>query len=63
MRRRGINDSILIKWTLVMIYVQDVCDKIERYCDTASATPDQHVDIRTSRISRDDTDVNKVIQC
>lgn len=60
-RGRGISDSVLALWTLGMISLHNVCNAIEEYCDVSLDTSEQHVDARTSRITRDDQDLKKML--
>lgn len=59
---RGFSDSVLTKWTAGMTSLQNVCQKIEEYCDVSSGTSEQHVALRHSRIKRDTADCDKLIE-
>ncbi|KAK4873709.1 hypothetical protein RN001_013069 [Aquatica leii] len=48
-RGRGITDT-------------NICSEVQTYCGTASATSEQHVDTRPSRIIRDEADTEKLRQ-
>ncbi|GBN80136.1 hypothetical protein AVEN_133765-1 [Araneus ventricosus] len=61
-RGRGITESVLMRWTLGMIHLHNVCEKVEKYCNITSVTSEQHVDMRPSRIARDNEDVEKLMQ-
>ena len=58
---RGITDSVLTKWTLGMVFLHNVSDEIERFCGISLETTEQHVDMRSSRIIRDNQDVGKLM--
>lgn len=58
---RGIKDSVLTMWTLGMIFLQNVCEEIEKYCDVSFTTSEQHIEMRNSRINRDNDDVKKLL--
>ncbi|XP_049772070.1 uncharacterized protein LOC126154082 [Schistocerca cancellata] len=57
---RGITDSVLTRWTLGMIHMQNICEEIESYCEVSAVTPEQHVDARSCRIERDGIDLRKL---
>lgn len=59
-RGRGMTDSVLTRWTLGMVYLQNICTDVESYCDITSATSEQHIDVRASRMTRDEQDVQKL---
>lgn len=61
-RGRGITQSVLTRWTLGMIHLQSICHEVENYCGIISTTSDQHVDMRPSRVTRDNCDVEKLTQ-
>lgn len=58
---RGIKDSVLSKWTLGMVYLHNVCDEIEQFCNVAFPTSEQHAEMTSSRINRDNGDVLKLM--
>lgn len=43
-----------------MICLQDICEQVEVFTDIRSATSEQHVDMRPSRVTRDNADMNKL---
>ncbi|XP_049762542.1 uncharacterized protein LOC126088442 [Schistocerca cancellata] len=57
---RGIMDSVLTRWILGMIQMQNICEEIESYCKVSAVTSEQHVDARSCHIERDGTDLRKV---
>lgn len=57
---RGITDSVLTRWTLGMVHMQNICDEVEAFCNVQTETSKQHVDMRTSRIDRDKDDTKKL---
>ncbi|GBM16783.1 hypothetical protein AVEN_9374-1 [Araneus ventricosus] len=61
-RGRGITESVLTRWTLGMIHLHNICEEVEKYCNITSVTSEQHVDMRPSRIARDNEDVEKLMQ-
>jgi len=56
---RGITACTMTKWINSMTTMIDISQQIEQFCGVSFATTEQHVDARTSRISRDTIDVNK----
>lgn len=58
---RGISNSVLTMWMLGMVYLHNVCDEIEKFCGISIETTEQHVDIRSARIVRDNEDLKKLI--
>src|SRR5436190_19326000 len=58
---RGISNSVLTMWTLGMVYLHNVCDEIEKFCGISIETTEQHVDMRSTRIVRDNGDLKKLI--
>lgn len=59
-RGRGITESVLTRWTLGMVYLQNICTDVESYCDVTTATSEQHIDMRPSRLTRDEEDAQKL---
>lgn len=49
-------DSVLAKWTLGLTLAHTVVDTIEEFCNLRLDNDYQHVELRDSRISRDETD-------
>lgn len=58
---RGITDSVITLWTLGMVYLHNVCDEVEKFCGISLETVEQHVDMRTSRVFRDNADLEKLV--
>lgn len=54
---RGIRDSALMKWTENMNTVNDICQNLEGFCELSNVFLEQHVELRTLRISRDNSDI------
>lgn len=54
---RGISDSVLMKWTQNMSAVNEVCQSLEDFCDLSMIFSEQHVELRSLRISRDNSDI------
>ncbi|GBM57565.1 hypothetical protein AVEN_97673-1 [Araneus ventricosus] len=61
-RSPGITESVLIRWTLGMIHLLNICEEVEKYCNITSVTSEQHVDMRPSRIARGNENVYKLMQ-
>ena len=59
-RARGLTDSVLTLWSLGMVYLHNVCDDVEKFTGVALGTTEQHVDMRSARIIRDDEDLKKL---
>lgn len=59
---RGISDSTLAKWILTMPVLIDVTESLQKFCNINFATSEQHVDSRSSRLSRDTDDLNKLLK-
>lgn len=60
-RGRSTQESVLCKWVYGMYATNTICEEIERFCKISFDSVDQHVDARDSRIKRDNTDVNKLV--
>ncbi|GBO35595.1 hypothetical protein AVEN_267063-1 [Araneus ventricosus] len=59
---RGITESVLTRWTFGMIHLHNICEEVEKYCNIISVTSEQHVDMRSFRIARDNENVEKLMQ-
>ena len=59
-RGRGMTESVLSRWTLSMVYLQNICNEVETYCNVNTATTEQRVDMRASRVARDESDTEKL---
>lgn len=59
-RGRGIKSSVLQKWVLSMPVVATVCQKVEDYTNCRVAWTEQHTDLRSSRMKRDQEDLEKL---
>lgn len=46
-----------IRWILGMLYLQ--CEQLEMFTEVSSMTSEQHVDMRPSRVSRHNLDIEK----
>ncbi|XP_011859602.1 PREDICTED: uncharacterized protein LOC105557068, partial [Vollenhovia emeryi] len=55
-----INDTSQRKWTLGAAYMQDVCQKVEEFAGIITGTSEQHIDSRQSRVSRDNSNAEKL---
>ncbi|KAJ8882137.1 hypothetical protein PR048_018625 [Dryococelus australis] len=58
---QGISDSAMAKWILTMPILVEVTQKIEEFCNLSFASTEQHVAARDTRISRDEADVQKLV--
>ncbi|KAG5876962.1 hypothetical protein JTB14_027861 [Gonioctena quinquepunctata] len=56
---RCITETVLARWTLGMIYLQNICADVEEFCNVEAPTK-QHVEMRPTRISRDEADTQKL---
>lgn len=54
---RGMSENVISPFILTMIVLVEVCNVMEDFCNITSCTSDQHVDLRQSRICRDNLDV------
>ena len=57
---RGITDSVLSRWILGMVHLLDICEQVDKNTDITSATTKQHVDLRPTRTTRDNQDIEKL---
>ncbi|XP_026482212.1 uncharacterized protein LOC113389378 [Ctenocephalides felis] len=57
---REVKESVLSKWILGMVFLHNVCEEVEKFCNVAFSSSEQHVEIRNSRIKRDNDDINKL---
>lgn len=58
---RGYTDSVIALWILGMASMHNVCYEMEKFCGVLLEMSEQHVDMRLSRIARDNADVEKLI--
>lgn len=59
---RGLTESVIAKWILSAIVLLDVTKSIGDFCNVNYVTSEQHIDSRSSRISKDNTDLKKLIE-
>lgn len=57
----SMTESALSKWILSMMVLVEVSDAMEQFCNISYVTSEQHIDTRSSRISRDAADLQKLI--
>ncbi|KAG5872325.1 hypothetical protein JTB14_037573 [Gonioctena quinquepunctata] len=57
---RCITETVLTRWTLGMICLQNICADVEEFCNVEAPTSEQHVEVRPTRISRDEADTRKL---
>ncbi|KAG5868319.1 hypothetical protein JTB14_000268 [Gonioctena quinquepunctata] len=43
-----------------MIYLQNICADVEEFCNVEAPSSEQHVEMRPTRISRDEADTQKL---
>lgn len=53
---RGLSENRMKTWVLGMPYLMNVCSQLENFCNVACDSSEQHIDLRTTRISRDNSD-------
>ena len=58
---RGVQESVLSKWTLGMVFLHNICDEVEKFCNVDFSSSEQHVEMRSSRVNRDNDDVKKLM--
>lgn len=59
---RGITDSVLSRWILGMPATCEMCTKVEEFCGLRSSYSEQHIELRPSRIVRDNEDTGRISQ-
>lgn len=59
-RGRGISETVLTTWTLGTVYLQNICDCVETFCNVAYQSSEQHVELSETRINRDKEDTLKM---
>lgn len=57
----GITDSTLAKWVLGTQYFIEVHEAVEEFLGSKIAFNEQHVELRPSRKTRDESDLEKFI--
>lgn len=45
---RGISSSVIARWLEGMVYMLNICEEVERFCDISCSTGEQHIDMRMS---------------
>lgn len=58
--KRGAYESVAARWTIGSVHLQNICQQVEDFCDIHSGTTEQHVDFRPTRVSRDNSDMEKL---
>lgn len=58
---RGTSESVLSKWVLSIPETQRVIDSMEEFAHVFGVTTDQHIELRASRMKRDEADLQKFI--
>lgn len=59
---RGVTSSVLQRWVLGMPVMLSICQSLENYTNILSESSAQHKELRESRIKRNITDVEKLLQ-
>ncbi|GBO27010.1 hypothetical protein AVEN_238042-1 [Araneus ventricosus] len=59
---RGVNDSVLARWTQGMTALQHNCYGIEKFCGIDLTSSDQHLKINDSRDQGDNDDCRKKVE-
>ena len=59
---RGITDSVLSRWILGMPASCEMCTKVEEFCGLRGSYSEQHIELRPSRIVRDNEDSGRISQ-
>lgn len=57
---RGITENVTAKWTMSMYSMMNISEQFEIFCDIYAESLEQHVDMRSSRVMRDNSDVEKL---
>ena len=57
---RGFTEEILNSYITTKSAFSDICQELENFCSTTFFTSEQHVELRETRIARNDSDVNKL---
>ena len=57
---RGMTDSTLLKWTLGMTSLQHIVQEMEQFTNVTLISFELHVDMRPSRIVRDNQEVQNL---
>jgi hypothetical protein len=60
-RGRGITEGVLAKWIDGSTVAYEVCDCVEEFSGVNSTSSEQHIDLRDSKIERDNTDAKKFV--
>ncbi|KYN02063.1 hypothetical protein ALC62_07132 [Cyphomyrmex costatus] len=55
-------ESVCTKFLLTMIILVDICNEMENFCNVSYCTSEQHVDSTESRITRDVSDLETILQ-
>lgn len=59
--RRGISDSVIMKSTQNMSAVNEVWQSLEDFCSLSIIFSEQHVELRSARMKRYNSDIVKLI--
>lgn len=60
LHHRGLSESSISSWVLGMISLQSVCEQMENFAGVMCSVSEQHVDVRPTRVIRDNTDTEKL---
>ena len=59
---RGMNESTIAKFLACTVVLLEICNEMENFCSSTYDSSEQHVDARSSRMSRDASDLKKLLQ-
>ncbi|KMQ90383.1 hypothetical protein RF55_9871 [Lasius niger] len=59
--RRGFADNVLKKWIFGLSAAYHVCESIEKFCRIEIKSSNQHVELRDTRVKKDEDDCKKFI--
>lgn len=60
-RGRGVTDDVLLKWIICTPTCSRGIQSLESFTGSMSSTTEQHVELRDSRITRDNVDKKKFV--
>lgn len=58
---RGVTPSVVTRYLLAMPAAFTIMEQLEDYCEIRTANSEQHVDLKPSRIARDEQDIEKLM--
>ena len=60
--QRSFTDNVLSAHVITKFSLSNICVALEDYCDTHFATSEQHIELRESRIYKNNIDVKKLVE-